>query len=433
MSFSMAIPKRFGTPCATILRIIFNGFFSHFVMLYQLLLGFGLIACTTTAPKPIASGPAFVSPVTSTADPVETVVFQNGEGGYRCYRIPAVIKAPNGELLAFAEGRVTDCGDFGDVDIVLRTSTDSGKTWGALRRAADYNTFQVGNPAPVFDLTDPRFPNGRLFLIYNTGTASEADVRAGKAIREVWYVTSTDTGKTWSEPVNITEQVNRPNKPSVNPRYTFEEDWRSYANTPGHALQLAQGEHKGRIYVAANHSAGPPQAQFRDYQAHGFYSDDHGKTWQLSPTIPYPGGNESTAAETTGGGLLINIRNQSGDVKNRLLAHSPDAGATWEPVRIAQDLPDPVCQGSMVNYRTANGQNLLLFSNANSQTKREKITVRVSQDNGINWSMGREIYAGSSAYSDLVVQHDGRIGVVYEKDNYNRIVYAQFSYDWLVR
>ena len=407
-------------------------------MFYPYLLAFGLMACSTAAPKPTASGSVAGVTVSKTKnpaapDPVETIVFQNGEGGYRCYRIPAIVKAPNGELLAFAEGRVTDCGDFGDVEIVMRSSQDNGKTWGTTRRAADYGTFQVGNPAPVFDLTDPQYPNGRLFLIYNTGTVSEADVRAGKAMREVWYVTSSDNGKSWSEPVNITTQVSRPNKPEMNPQYAFAEDWRSYANTPGHALQLGQGSHKGRIFVAANHSAGPPQPQFRDYQAHGFYSDDHGKTWQLSNTITYPGGNESTAAETDDGGVLMNIRNQSGDVKSRLLAYSPNAGETWEPVRVAQELPDPICQGSMVNYKTPEGQNVLLFSNANSQAKREKMTVRVSPDDGESWSAGKEIYAGSSAYSDLVVQSDGRIGVLYEKDDYTKIVYATFSYDWLAR
>ena len=397
------------------------------------LLFLGLMACATTAPKPTSTGTVSTMTTAPAPDLVETVVFQNGEGGYKCYRIPAIVRAPNGELLALAEGRVTDCGDFGDVDIVMRSSTDGGKTWGAVNRAADYGQFQVGNPAPVFDLTDPKYPNGRLFLVYNTGTASEADVRAGRAIREVWYVTSTNNGESWSEPVNITTQVNRPNKPDMNPAYTFYEDWRSYANTPGHALQLTQGARKGRIFVAANHSAGPPQPQFRDYRAHGFFSDNHGKTWQLSNTILYPGGNESTAAETGDGGVLMNIRDQSGSVKNRLLAYSSDGGKSWEAVRVAQDLPDPVCQGSIINYKTPAGQNVLLFSNANSQTKREKLTVRVSPDDGKSWSAGKEIYAGSAAYSDLVVQSDGRIGVLYEKDNYTKIVYAEFSYDWLVR
>ncbi|UOG77451.1 glycoside hydrolase (plasmid) [Hymenobacter tibetensis] len=402
--------------------------FYAFRSLYPFLLGAGLLACRTTVPR--ATQPVTTSPAPPAA-PEETVVFQNGEGGYLCYRIPAIVKAPTGELLAFAEGRVTDCGDFGDVDLVLRASSDNGKTWGPVRRAADYNAAQVGNPAPVYDLTDPRFPNGRLFLLYNTGTVSEGEVRAGKAIREVWYITSTDHGNTWSAPVNITTQVNRPNKPAVNPQYGFAEDWRSYANTPGHALQLSLGAHKGRLFVAANHSAGPPQPQARDYRAHGFYSDDHGRTWHLSPTIPYPGGNESTAAETSSGGVLMNIRNQSGDAKNRLLTSSPDVAQFWEPVRVAQDLPDPVCQGSMVNYQAATGQRYLLFSNANSQAKREKLTVRVSQDDGQSWPISKEIYAGSAAYSDLVIQQNQQIGVLYEKDNYNKIVYTQFSYNWL--
>ncbi|WP_373331357.1 sialidase family protein [Salmonirosea aquatica] len=187
----------------------------------------------------------------------ETTVYENGQDGYQCYRIPAIVKAPNGDLLAFAEARRNNCGDFGDVDLVLKRSTDHGKSWGKLERAVDFGDNQAGNPAPVFDLTDPAFPKGRLFLFYNTGTAHEADVRKGQAVREVWYRTSTDNGQSWSDAVNITLQTSRPNAPATNPAYTFKEDWRSYANTPGHALQIRNGRYKGRIFLAANHSAGP--------------------------------------------------------------------------------------------------------------------------------------------------------------------------------
>ncbi|MBO0936369.1 exo-alpha-sialidase [Fibrella sp. HMF5335] len=380
-------------------------------------------------PLPAQPGGASVSPGSSPV--VENVVFKNGEDGYLCYRIPAIVKSPKGELLAFAEGRKTDCGDYGDVDIVSRASRDNGQTWGPVRVVADYGEAQAGNPAPVFDLTDPAYPKGRLFMIYNTGTASEGDVRNGKAIREVWYKASTDGGQSWSDAVNITTQVSRPNKPSVNPQYAFKEDWRSYANTPGHALQIQNGRYRGRLFVAANHSEGTPQGQFRDYYAHGFYSDDHGRTWKLTPSVAYPGGNESTAAETSTGSLLMNIRNQSGDVKARLLASTPDAGQTWSGVRVAHELPDPVCQGSMLNHRLPNGRTVLLFSNLNSQSKREKLTVRVSTDDGQTWSLGQEIYPGSAAYSDLIVQANGQIGLLYEKDNYTQITYARFRYDWL--
>jgi sialidase-1 len=341
------------------------------------------------------------------------------------------VKAPNGNLLAFAEGRRKDCDDFGDIDIVMRISKDNGQTWSPLQIAADNGGFQAGNPAPVFDLSDSQFPQGRLFLVYNTGVVSEGSVRKGEGIREIWYKTSTDAGQTWSEAVNITTQVSRPNKPDFNPAYAFPEDWRWYANTPGHALQMQKGRYKGRIFVAANHTAGPAQPQFRDCRAHGFYSDDHGKTWKLTPNVDYPGSNESIAAETSDGSLLINSRNQSGDVKNRLLSLSKNAGESWEPVRVATDLPDPVCQASMIDYKPRRKKTVLLFSNPNSQTGRTNLTVRVSSDDGKSWSGGKEIYNGPSAYSDLVIQKDGAIGVLYEKDKYAKIVYTHFSYDWL--
>ncbi len=361
----------------------------------------------------------------------ETTVFENGVNGYQCYRIPTIVKSPSGELLAFAEGRRDDCGDFGDVDIVLKRSTDGGKSWGTLAVAADFGTDQAGNPAPVFDLTDPRYPKGRLFLFFNTGTASEADVRDGKGIREVWYQTSLDRGRTWSEAVNITTQVSKPLAPAIDSAYDFKEDWRSYANTPGHALQIGKGLYNGRIFVGANHSAGPPQPNYQDYAAHAYYSDDHGTTFRLSPTIDFAGGNEATAAETADGSLVFNFRNQSGEPRYRVQAFTYDAGQTWKEVKVMQDLPDPVCQGSLISYTPRTGPRVLLFSNPNSQTKRENLSVRTSTDDGRSWSPGKTVYAGASAYSDLVVDRENNIGILYEKDDYAQISYAQFSYDWL--
>ncbi|MFN4144504.1 MAG: exo-alpha-sialidase [Runella sp.] len=386
------------------------------------LLIFILLACQTSVLPPAQN---------NNAAPTETVVFQNGQDGYQCYRIPAIVKAPNGTLLAFAEARKLTCSDHGDVRIVLKRSTDNGQTWGKQQVVADNGNDQAGNPAPVFDLTDPAFPGGRLFLFYNTGTASEQEVRQGKAIREVWYKTSTDGGSTWSQPVNITAQVSKPNKPAVNPAYNFKEDWRSYANTPGHALQIKQGKYKGRIYVAANHSAGAIQPSFRDYMAHGFYTDDHARSFKISPDLGYAGSNEAIAAETSDGSLLFNCRNQSGDARYRIQAFTKNAGETWDEVKVMTDLPDPVCQGSIIDYQSPKGKKILLFSNLNSQSKREKLTLRTSTDDGRTWSAGKELYGGSAAYSDLVIQQDGNIGVLYEKDDYTKIAYMSFSYEWL--
>lgn len=356
----------------------------------------------------------------------QTTVFANGEDGYLCYRIPAIVKAPNGNLLAFCEARKQSCADHGNVKIVLKRSRDNGATWSKLQIVAENDALQAGNPAPVYDLTDKKHKKGRLFLFYNTGTlASEQAVREGKAMREVWYKTSTNHGKTWSKPVNITRFVSRPNHPEIDSAYQFKEDWRCYANTPGHALQLTQGPYKGRLFIPANHSEGPPKAQARDYFAHGFYSDDHGQTWAITPSVPYPGSNESTAAGLANGGILMNIRNQSGDSKNRILAISNSAGAQWDTIYTEPQLPDPVCQGSMLHYTNPKGQRVLLFSNLNHASQRENLTLHISYDDGKTWPVHQVICPGSAAYSDLVIQQNHQIGILYEKDNYTKIVYER--------
>lgn len=361
----------------------------------------------------------------------EIPLFENGKNNYACYRIPAIIKAPNGDLLAFAEGRVKSCNDFGDVDIVLRRSSDNGKNWTAEKIIADNGELQSGNPAPVVDLLDPEFPEGRIFLFYNNGMASEHETRNGKGLREVFYITSTDNGKTWSEKINITTSVHRPNRPDLNPKYNFKEDWRSYANTPGHALQLNKGTYKGRLFIPANHSESEPQSNFNDYRAHAFYSDDHGATWQLSESVEVPSSNESIAVELSDGRVMQNIRQQNGDQKNRLIAISKNGGTNWNNVFFDQQLITPVCQASILSAITPDKKEVLLFSNPASQTKREKMTVRMSYDDGQNWSVSRLVREGESAYSDLVQQTDGMIGLLYEHGNNGGIYFAQFNFAWL--
>ncbi len=59
----------------------------------------------------------------------DQVLFKSGEGGYACYRIPALIALSDREIVAFAEGRKQNCADFGDVDILMRRSNDGGQSW----------------------------------------------------------------------------------------------------------------------------------------------------------------------------------------------------------------------------------------------------------------------------------------------------------------
>ncbi|MEC3880725.1 sialidase family protein [Parapedobacter sp. 10938] len=365
------------------------------------------------------------------AQPNVVPVFISGKDGYGSYRIPAIINAPNGDLLAFCEGRVHHAGDFGDIDIVLKRSTDNGKTWSSMLKVVDYDTLQAGNPAPVVDLLDPAYPEGRIFLFYNTGNNHEGEVRKGLGLREVWFVTSTDGGRTWSEAVNITAQVHRPNQPNANWAYQFTEDWRSYANTPGHGMQFDHGIFKGRIYIAANHSSGAPQKAFKDYHAHGYYTDDHGKTFHLSEAVPFKGSNESMAALIQGDTLLMNSRNQQGNVRSRIISLSSDGGATWDTTYYDRQLPDPVNQGSLLAFDDEDGKRLLAFCNAADTAHRDNLTLRMSRDGGKTWFFNRPIakapasYEGAyAAYSDLVKIDNKRIGVLFEKDGYRQIVFT---------
>jgi sialidase-1 len=362
-------------------------------------------------------------------------VFTSGTEGHKSYRIPAIISLPNGELLAFAEGRVNGASDFGDVNIVFKRSTDHGKTWSQIATIVDYDQLQAGNPAPVIDLLDPQYPQGRVFLFYNTGNNHENQVRKGNGLREVWYKTSVDGGKTWSDPENITLQVHKPNQPKTNESYCFTEDWRHYANTPGHALQLNSTPYKGRIYIAANHSEGQSEKPNEDYFAHGFYSDDHGKTFKLSQNVNLPGSNECSAAELTGGGLMLNARDQKGDSKLRIVAISKNGGENWDSIYFDQNLPDPVCEGAILNIGKKKGKNILAFCNAANTKERNNLTLRISYDEGKNWQLSIPVDMDPTnkrydftAYSDIVGLSKNKIGVLYERDNYSQIVFRVINW-----
>lgn len=360
----------------------------------------------------------------------EVTVFKSGEDGYKSYRIPAIVKNKNGDIIAFAEGRVDHAGDYGNVNIVYKISKDNGKTWGAVQIAAKNEKLQAGNPAPVVDVYDPAYPQGRIFLFYNTGNNHEGEVRKGNGLRELWYVTSTDGAKTWSEPINITTQGHRPNQPNVNPDYNFKEDWRAFANTPGHALQLGDGPYKGRIYIPSNHSEGEPKDAGRDYFANAYYSDDHGKTFKLAETIIFEGGNETMAAQISPTGLYMNTRNQQGNVRTRIISYSNDGGTTWDTTFYDYNLPDPVNQGSVLSWKKGK-KYILAACNAADPQHRDNLTLRVSKDGGKSWYFNKVVakapegYKGSfSAYSDLVQINKKTIGVYYEKDNYGEIVFV---------
>ena len=127
--------------------------------------------------------------------------------------------------------------------------------------------------------------------------------------------------------------------------------------------------------------------------------------------------------ELADGRLLLNMRSYHG--KNlRAVSYSEDGGVTWSPVTLDPELIEPVCQAALITY--GNGQ--LAFTNPASK-KRDHMTLKLSSDQGKSWSKRVKIYEGSSAYSSLVVLTESRLGLLYEKDGYSKIVFMAIDCD----
>jgi len=358
-------------------------------------------ACSSSISGTDAAGTSSTSTTVDQSDaaPSITTVFRAGEGGYASFRIPAVVAAKDGSLLAFAEGRTSSAADDGNVDLVLKRSSDGGSTWSALQVVAEDGANFVGNPSPVVD-----HATGRIVVLatHKDGADSEVDIVLGQGhdTSRVWLLTSDDAGTRWSTPRDITTEVKQP-------------DWRWYTVGPGHAIQLTTGPHPGRLVAPANHFDAQKGAG-----ANVLVSDDGGTTWTIGAVdTPGPGTDapdESTSAELPDGTIVFSSRNQNQDAPwHRLRTTSADAGATYAaPFAEQVGLVVPVVQGSLLWAGGEGGR--LLFSAPSSPTDRIDLKVRTSTDAGLTWSEGTMIASGPSAYSDLVELPAGRVGILYE-------------------
>jgi sialidase-1 len=217
--------------------------------------------------------------------PEQVDVFVAGGDGYHTLRIPSLLATPSGTVLAFCEGRKHGRGDSGDIDLVMRRSTDGGATWGPLRVVADGGPDTLGNPCPVADRE-----TGTIWMLLtrNPGADTERQILAGtaKGTRTAWAMKSVDDGRTWSEPAEITAGVKAA-------------DWTWYATGPGVGIQLAGG----RLLVPCDHYL----AGSRAAGSHVIDSDDHGASWRRGGAIA-GGVNECQVAELGDGTLLLNMR-----------------------------------------------------------------------------------------------------------------------------
>jgi sialidase-1 len=351
------------------------------------------------------------------AAPKETNVFTSGNNGYHTYRIPSTIVTPKGTILAFCEGRKKSRSDTGDIDLVLRRSMDGGMTWKPMQIVWDDGPNTCGNPCPVLDRDTGTI---WLLLTWNSGSLHESKIKPGfgKDSRRVFVSHSTDDGKTWTKPLEITNG-------------TKEMEWTWYATGPGAGIQLEKGKYAGRLVIPCDHKV--QVNGDRSLRSHVIYSDDHGKTWQLGGVAPKPMVNECEVVELSNGRLLLNMRNYDKSIRARQVCFSDDGGLTWHDQRHDRQLIEPICQASIRRYSWPQKKQdgIVLFSNPASTSRRDKLTIRASYDDGLTWKHSKLLYSGGSAYSCLLILGDQTIGNLYEKDGYKQIVFARFGLDWI--
>ena len=320
--------------------------------------------------------------------------------GVSCFRIPAIVTAPNGDLIAAIDERVPNCGDLnrsGDINIVVRRSADNGKTWSGIETVVNFPLgLSASDPSMIVDRDTKE-----IILFYNY-----MDYEKERDIYYLHVVKSKDNGKTWSKPEDITKQIAKPE---------WHKDFKFI--TSGRGIQTKDGK---LLHTLVNLSKG----------LFIFGSDDHGKTWYFIDT-PIKPADESKIIELADGTWMVNARVNTGGM--RYVHTSSDEGKTWNS-RPEPKLIDPGCNASIIRYTAkADGynKNRILFSNAKMEKGRMNLTIRVSYDEGQTWTEGKTIYGGGTAYSSLTILKNGDIGVFFEKDDYKENTFVSFSLKWL--
>ena len=313
-----------------------------------------------------------VASTAANSAPIVQDVFTAGIGGYKCYRIPAIIKLSVTELLAFAEGRKFNCGDHGWNDLVSSRSIDGGSTWGPVtlvygESSLSINT-TIGNPAPVF------IPSTSTILLPFSRNNKEANV-----------LSSVDKGRSWvlmSTPLPV------------------DKSWSWIATGPPGSLVLPSG----RIVIPSDHIN-----DAKLVYSQTFFSDDNGQSWNVSNYIV--DGNEAQAVAMpwiSDTALLMSMRAEK--ITSRIVSRSDDGGMTWSPSWPI--ITETGCEGSIVALGS-----LLVQSSVFNATDRVNLSLHTSKDSGVSFKLFQVIVPGRAAYSAMIAMGPNSVGILVELGN----------------
>ncbi|MEU6355310.1 sialidase family protein [Streptomyces sp. NPDC047072] len=386
-----------------------------------------LAAALALAATAAFAGPAQAQRTAAAPEFEQQVLFRaDRDPGYACFRIPAIVRTTTGTLLAFAEGRVLNCGDATDIDLVVKRSTDGGRTWGPLRVVTEGGGDTHGNPAPVVDRE-----TGRVLLVetFNTGRTDGGNC-AIPCTRTPHLQYSDDDGLTWSAPRDLGAEI-------------LPARWNSwYATGPVHGIQIGRGPYAGRLVLGVNAETWDGSRVTENHAAL-VVSDDHGTTWRVGATESWPVAadgtfrqkpSEPTVAERADGSVLVSGREQDGtDLGHRSQAVSEDGGTTFaSPFQSLPDLYAPQVECATLGL----GARLLLSCPADPD-RRRTMMIRSSYDGGRTWDTvdrGTVVTTDWSGYSDLAPAGPDTVGLLYEAgaaDAHDEIRFARFTEDWL--
>ena len=345
-----------------------------------------------------------------------TLIYQPGDYNSMNYRIPAVITAKDGSIVAVTDKRKYNEGDLPqDIDIVCNRSTDGGHTWSepytiALGTGVNHG---FGDCALAWSNDD----NGLIAAF--VGGVGLWNSTPSNPIRS--YISrSYDNGQTWTEPEDITHFIFGDN--CIIPEH---QTWRASFFGSGNGLRTSTG----RIMFVAAIREGSAQS----LNNYAVYSDDNGQSWRVSGRASV-GGDEAKVTELVDGRILMSIRHGG----NRWYNISEDSGETWQPTTSTwYDITAPACNGDLIRFTSENqghDKNRLLHS-VPYGSSRTNVSVYVSYDEGETWPVRKCIVPYSSAYSSLCILPDGTIGLYVEEEyagasGYSTVFY-NFSLEWL--
>ena len=332
----------------------------------------------------------------------EQVLAVRGIGGYRQYRIPAMAVTSSGRVITIYDARA-DFDDLpGPVDLVIRTSDDNGASWSKQEVFRKHEGISGFGDASI--VIDPSYgEHGRIIVLYQwTRIAGFFESVSGTdlddpLVAHIARSISDDDGVTWHHDV-ITDQLKEAITLGI------------FA-TSGMGGRIASGKFAGRLlqtFVLREKS--------ELLSAIG-YSDDHGEHWKLGARIP--GGNETAIAGLSDGSVLVHSR----ATPHRIVGRSLDGGETLSSVSPDLALIDPSDNGSLCTLK--NGD--VICSHNHDEDLRRNTVIKKSTDGGLTWTTAVLIEAESSAYSTACELADGSIGVLYERNAYQEMVFKKIS------